>query len=650
MKIATKIYLLTAGAAALIVFDAAVDYDKWRDWQFSHGTRHEETRTSRKTLRRVSTTFAELLAALRTQPAPRTREWTELGASGESAIAALRNAEQELQREVAETGAQPGDDLATAALLLQSARQNFERAWKDFRALPAESSAQFTSHLLVPQIEDELLGSLRHVETALREQNVRAEAKLNDEVSRERNRDLARSLALLALVLGGLYAIHRRFLLPLKRIEREARAVIVGDRINVAFTYTNDDELGALARAVNDTIDKLRSASFSREELERQVAARTAELHERERELQNSRAQLQRALDGSQLVTWEWDLVTDHVDFQSLATQILGYAPGEIPPTREGWRELVHPEDYDRTVAASRAHQNGEAPRYEVELRLRTKSGEWRWVRSLGRIAERDAAGRARRVIGINVDFTAVKASALAAAQQVNLYSALNETAIDLLRRRESADLLDAIVNRAATLLEAEMAEVALIQDGKLHTKAHRGPIPEEALVPAGPEAQLSWRAVRSGQPVLVHHYDGDDGARALLHRRCRLRGGVPHHRRRRSARHPRPLPLAARCALQRRRRTKGPPARAPLRARAAQRLDLRGCHPRRRSENFRAARERVAIARIAAHRPPRPLGILLRDRQPRGALVGRDLPHLRAAAAKRRDRPRVFRLSAPPG
>ena len=49
----------------------------------------------------------------------------------------------------------------------------------------------------------------------------------------------------------------------------------------------------------------------------------------------------------------------------------------------------------------------GETVAVEVEFRMRRADGEWAWIRSIGKIIERDAAGRPARSIGIHIDTTA---------------------------------------------------------------------------------------------------------------------------------------------------------------------------------------------------------------------------------------------------
>ena len=84
-----------------------------------------------------------------------------------------------------------------------------------------------------------------------------------------------------------------------------------------------------------------------------------------------------------------------------------GVCPGESDG--EGWSEIVHPDDRDRTWARWR-HSLATGDLYEIEYRLRHASGEYRWA--LGRaLPARDGAGRIVRWFGTCTDVHEQKAN-----------------------------------------------------------------------------------------------------------------------------------------------------------------------------------------------------------------------------------------------
>ena len=73
------------------------------------------------------------------------------------------------------------------------------------------------------------------------------------------------------------------------------------------------------------------------------------------------------------------------------------------------WQSQVHPDDVERALGTLQQglFQDGAL---SVDYRRRTAQGGWKWIRSVGRVAERDAAGNALRVVGIHTDISVLKA------------------------------------------------------------------------------------------------------------------------------------------------------------------------------------------------------------------------------------------------
>jgi PAS domain S-box-containing protein len=73
---------------------------------------------------------------------------------------------------------------------------------------------------------------------------------------------------------------------------------------------------------------------------------------------------------------------------------MLGY-PGEDAARvdLQEWEAIVHPEDLARSAEMIRRHFAGELPRYDVELRLRHRGGEWVWVHLRGKLMTRSESG-----------------------------------------------------------------------------------------------------------------------------------------------------------------------------------------------------------------------------------------------------------------
>jgi two-component system, cell cycle sensor histidine kinase and response regulator CckA len=128
--------------------------------------------------------------------------------------------------------------------------------------------------------------------------------------------------------------------------------------------------------------------------------------NEAERKLAGSRAKLDRVTEGAQLGLWELDLVTNAVEYNERFAEMIGYRSEEIAPFTEHWPRLVHQADGERVREAMRAHVEGRSELFELDFRLRSKDGHWRWLHTRGSIMQRDPAGKPLRVSGTHVDVT----------------------------------------------------------------------------------------------------------------------------------------------------------------------------------------------------------------------------------------------------
>ncbi len=112
---------------------------------------------------------------------------------------------------------------------------------------------------------------------------------------------------------------------------------------------------------------------------------------------------------GAGLGTWDWEIGTGKVAFNSNWAGMLGYELHEIQPNLSAWTSLVHPDDNKRIHEILQNHLAGETPEFHFEHRLRRKDGSWCWVLDAGRVTERDASGKPLRAVGVHVDISSQK-------------------------------------------------------------------------------------------------------------------------------------------------------------------------------------------------------------------------------------------------
>ncbi len=246
------------------------------------------------------------------------------------------------------------------------------------------------------------------------------------------------------------------------------------------------------------------------------VATEITERKRNEEALRESEYRLDLALEASDLATWEWNLLTREVRFSRHWWPILGYQPDEIPLLIEAWEKLTHPDDLLRVKSMLAAAVKGAVPVLDVEYRTRAKSGEWRWIRTVGRVVERDAAGRALRLTGTHGDITERKLQEEKIAGLSRIHAVLSGINSAIVRVRDRQELLDEACRIAVEHGKFEMAWIGKFDAETLEVVPvasagldENDPLRMIRLVIRGdtPEGQgVLARAIRERRPI----YDND--------------------------------------------------------------------------------------------------------------------------------------------
>nr|WP_211953663.1 sensor domain-containing diguanylate cyclase [Cupriavidus numazuensis] len=131
------------------------------------------------------------------------------------------------------------------------------------------------------------------------------------------------------------------------------------------------------------------------------------------------------AIAGSGTGIWDRNVVTGEIQYSSGWKAMLGYADGEVSNRIEDSYQRLHPDDLDYVKATMQAHFEGHSDSYEVEHRIRCRDGSYKWICSRGRVVDRDASGRALRMVGTSTDITSQRAMSESLLEAVNLITNL---------------------------------------------------------------------------------------------------------------------------------------------------------------------------------------------------------------------------------
>jgi len=136
----------------------------------------------------------------------------------------------------------------------------------------------------------------------------------------------------------------------------------------------------------------------------RHVHAEMADRIRAEHELRDSEERYDIAVKGSNDGLWDWDILTNHMYYSPRFKELLGYEDQEMDNVFSSFESKLHPADHQRVMNALHAHLETEVP-YDIDCRLQTKSGEYRWFHARGQ-AIRSTDHRPTRMAGSLRDIT----------------------------------------------------------------------------------------------------------------------------------------------------------------------------------------------------------------------------------------------------
>ena len=160
--------------------------------------------------------------------------------------------------------------------------------------------------------------------------------------------------------------------------------------------------------------------------LEQLNQALEAKVEQRTAALRASEERWQLVLKGTNDGIWDWDIRTDKTFYSSRWKQMRGFTDEEIGDSAEEYSSRIHPDDFDRVIAAVEDHFAGRTEFYEAEYRTQCKDGTYIWILDRAQ-ALRDESGQVVRMSGAEKDITQRKQAehryaALAAAAPVAIF------------------------------------------------------------------------------------------------------------------------------------------------------------------------------------------------------------------------------------
>jgi PAS domain S-box-containing protein len=151
------------------------------------------------------------------------------------------------------------------------------------------------------------------------------------------------------------------------------------------------------------------SIAIRQAELYQQVQSELAERQRTEEILRDKEEKLRLALEASQMGTWDWNILTNEVQWSASKEMLFGLAPGELNQSYDQFIDRLFPEDRDRVLTAINTAITTDVD-YDIEFRVVYPDGKIHWTLSQGKVFY-DSTGQPTRMAGIDLDITDRKQS-----------------------------------------------------------------------------------------------------------------------------------------------------------------------------------------------------------------------------------------------
>lgn len=137
------------------------------------------------------------------------------------------------------------------------------------------------------------------------------------------------------------------------------------------------------------------------------LAVDITEQKENEEKIKLREERLNMVLEGSQQGFWDWNIETGEVYRNDRWARMLGYSSiKDFDNNTDTWTNSIHPDDRDIAWSSINDHLEGRTPCHDLEYRMFTKDGEYRWIHDHAKVVQRDSKGAPLRMSGTHTDIT----------------------------------------------------------------------------------------------------------------------------------------------------------------------------------------------------------------------------------------------------
>jgi putative nucleotidyltransferase with HDIG domain/PAS domain S-box-containing protein len=193
-----------------------------------------------------------------------------------------------------------------------------------------------------------------------------------------------------------------------------------------------------------------------------------------EKRLLDSEERLRLALSAANQGIYDVNLLSGEMVVNDIYASMLGYAPVGFEESITRLFARIHPEDQALVQRNFEDCTRGIIPEYRVEFREMSAEGQWIWILSVGKVAERDTQGRPLRMLGTHTDITASKNDTLEIARllaesqrRLERISALHKIDTAISSNTHLDLTLDILTQQVQSQLKVDALAILLFDEGR---------------------------------------------------------------------------------------------------------------------------------------------------------------------------------------
>ncbi len=177
-------------------------------------------------------------------------------------------------------------------------------------------------------------------------------------------------------------------------------------------------------------------------------------------ELKSPSEQFRAASDSFGLYWWHWEHASKKIRLSEGMAKILGLTSSPDGYFTEEIYRNIHPEDAERNRMLLHRLYTGEDELYEVEYRIKGKSGKWQWYYNRGTVLKKTEKGEPAVIGGISIDISSTFTKLLSMVEEKDKFEFIFR------HSTEAIIVIELLDGKAGKVLDANKAAMELFKKG----------------------------------------------------------------------------------------------------------------------------------------------------------------------------------------